>query len=127
LAGDRGKQSAILARRQGDRVHLESRRSYIRCLECPPQEERPRVTRLDAFTGLQDWSADGRFLLIRTGAGDGALYRVPASGGKAERVSAPPGATMARWSPDGSQIAYADVIGGYSYVTVGPTSGGRRD
>jgi len=35
------------------------------------------------------------------------------------------GATMARWSPDGSQIAYADVIGGYSYVTVGPTSGGQ--
>jgi len=82
-----------------------------------------RVTRLDAFTILQDWSRDGRFLLVRTGFTDGALYRVPSSGDKAERVSAPPGATMARWSPDGSQIAYADIIGGYSYLTVGPMSG----
>ena len=84
-----------------------------------------RVTRLDAFTLLQDWSGDGRFLLVKTGASDGALYRVPASGGKVERVSAPLGANMARWSPDGGQIAYADIIGGYSYLTVGQTTGGQ--
>ncbi|HEX9562937.1 MAG TPA: hypothetical protein VF981_03170 [Gemmatimonadaceae bacterium] len=82
-----------------------------------------RITRLDAGTVLETWSPDGRYLLVRTGAMSGALYRVPLGGGAPEKLSTSTGAQMARWSPDGSRLAYANIAGGYARVFVASALG----
>jgi TolB protein len=83
-----------------------------------------RLTRLDEGTSLLDWSSDSRYVLVRTGAVSGALYRVPAAGGAPEKLTTPPGANMPLWSPDDSRIAYANIVGGYSHITIAEALGG---
>jgi Tol biopolymer transport system component len=39
-------------------------------------------------------------------------------------MATPPGANMPMWSPDGSRIAYANIVGGYSHITIGDSLGG---
>lgn len=77
-----------------------------------------RVTRLDENTTIADWSSDSRFVLVRTGAVSGALHRVSVDGKVQERLTTPAGANMPLWSRDDSRIAYADIVGGYSHITV---------
>lgn len=84
-----------------------------------------RLTMLDAGTTVQDWSPDGKFLLVRTGYTSGALYRVPVSGGAPQLLRAPPGADAARWSPDGRTIAFLNIEGGYSHIGIVPATGGE--
>jgi len=83
-----------------------------------------RLTTLDAWLEIMDWSPDGMQLLVRTGITSGALYRVPVAGGAPQLLSTPPGASMARWSPDGSTIAFANIGGGYSHIGIVPAMGG---
>jgi TolB protein len=83
-----------------------------------------RLTRLDDGTTIVDWSDDSRHVLVRTGAVSGALHRVPVSGGAPQKLATPPGANMPLWSPGDRWIAYADIAGGYSYITIADSLGG---
>jgi Tol biopolymer transport system component len=83
-----------------------------------------RLTRLDEGTIITDWSPDSRYVLVRTGAVSGALYRVPVAGGAPEKLTTPAGANMPIWSPDGSRIAYANIVGGYSHIMMADALGG---
>ena len=85
-----------------------------------------RLTHADAATTLYDWSPDGRFVLVKLGAtGSGGLARIPAAGGEPEPLAVPAGADWAAWSRDGANIAYVDQVGGFSYLGVIPSGGGK--
>lgn len=83
-----------------------------------------RLTRFDAFTAIQDWSPDGKFILVRTGSTVGNLYRVPVAGGAPQRLDLPSGTVMVKWSPDGTTLAFSDVSGGYAHLSLAPATGG---
>src|SRR6187455_2196318 len=72
------------------------------------------------------WSPDGKFLLVALSK-DGLtqLYRVPATGGEAQRLTDSGGIdTQGSYSPDGQWIAFTSDRGGSPQVYRMPASGG---
>jgi Tol biopolymer transport system component len=90
-----------------------------------------RVTRGAGGVGYVQWSRDGRTLFYdgATAAGSRQLFRVPASGGTPRGLTHAEGnASISNWgfdvSPDGAQIAYAYLVGGWGFVETVPVEGG---
>lgn len=71
-------------------------------------DEPRQLTRADKSSSDPQWSQDGRWLgFISDRDGTRQLYRLPISGGEAERLtSGEDGVTAFAWSPDGAAIAY---------------------
>jgi TolB protein len=72
------------------------------------------------------WSADGEWICYATKIGERrVLCKVPASGGKAERIptSGVLNPTEPDWSPDGKWIAFTAQMGGFE-ICVEPAGGG---
>lgn len=77
----------------------------------------------DAFA---DVSPDGRqIVLTRTEADAERLYVAPASGGDARLLTRTPGA-VARWSPDGAQIAFGATRRSAGIFVIGADGRGER-
>ncbi len=67
-----------------------------------------RLTTAPEDDVMPTWSPDGRFVtFVRMANGRGEIYRVPAQGGKEERL----GETVdgCSWSPDGTKLAFISV------------------
>jgi len=72
------------------------------------------------------WSPDSRFLLVALSK-DGLtqIYRIPANGGEAERLTDSPGIdTQPAYSPDGQWIAFTSDRGGSPQIYKMPANGG---
>jgi Tol biopolymer transport system component len=67
-----------------------------------------QLTSLSCLEDFPDVAPDGRTLLFTSDRwGEAGLFTMPVAGGPWQRLSNPEGsATMGRWSPDGTQVAY---------------------
>ena len=72
-----------------------------------PAQGGSRRSLVDGRAGLHpDWSPDGRWVAFDSrGEGASSLWRVPASGGKPEKLTKSEGCCP-RWSPDGKLVYY---------------------
>jgi Tol biopolymer transport system component len=72
----------------------------------PAEGGQPRRLTTDAEDLFADWSPDGRWIAFDSlRGGVRRVWRVPATGGEAERLTEGPGAGS-RWSPDGTRVYF---------------------
>ena len=92
-------------------------------------DEELLLSRSEAGLFPEDWSPDGRYLLINFNVGaSNSLWSLPLA---SERIPHPlavvsTGGGTARYSPDGKWVAYASQEGGTTEVYVSPANGGGK-
>ena len=87
-----------------------------------------RVTDLGASIGGLAWTSDGREIIFSAGLqAGGALYRIPASGGKPRQVAAAGGASgKPALAPQARRLAYARVVSDSNIWRIDLASAGVR-
>lgn len=86
-----------------------------------------RLTHGANIVDVPSWAPDGQnlYYIGSTSAGNSDLYRIAARGGQPRALGANPHIGSGELSPDGAQYAYASFEGGFAYVDVIPTAGGK--
>jgi dipeptidyl aminopeptidase/acylaminoacyl peptidase len=118
-----GREIAFVANRWGS--------SGVFVMDAAGERERLRRVTEDNFSGANPvWSPDGASIFVTAGGGQHfysrAIYRVPASGGRAQLLT-PADDARNNWpsvSPDGQRIAYISDRSGFLNIWTMAASGG---
>ncbi|RQV98813.1 serine/threonine-protein kinase, partial [bacterium] len=93
----------------GSQVVLETTNTGVKCLLLRSLADNKEIILYrEQFAFSPTWSADGKWIAFDAGGGNQAdIWRIPSSGGKAEKIIANPGADWSpTFSPDGRHLCY---------------------